>query len=169
MAGAALLIKEISFFQETLLKNHLLCAYYLGFDWSGWIVLIKSEILNTTGIVWPLSSDKWNASLVWFSKVKNSRPYHGWSSHFDNESFSQEFLLKNHLLLSCYLGFDWSGWTVLIKRLIIIATGMVWPVSFDKWNAPFNANFRCFLFSLRLIIFLFFIFSYSLWEHFFYI
>ena len=32
MAGAVILMKEISFFQETLLKNHLLCAYYLGFD-----------------------------------------------------------------------------------------------------------------------------------------
>ena len=32
-----------------LLKNHLLRAYYLGFDSSGLIVVIKSEILITTG------------------------------------------------------------------------------------------------------------------------
>ena len=132
MAGAVILIKEIGFFQKTLLKNHLLCAYYLRFDLSGWIVLIKSEIPNTTGMVWPLSSDKWKSPLPCFSKVGTGRPHHGWSSHFDNEiGFSQEFLLKNHLFLSCHLGFDWSGWAVLIKRLIIIATGMVWAVSSD--------------------------------------
>ena len=70
--------------------------------------------------------------LGYFSKVETGRPYYGWNSHFDNEiGFSQEFLLKNHLFLSCHLGFDWSGWAVLIKRLIIIATGMVWAVSSD--------------------------------------
>ena len=46
----------ISFFQEFLLKSHLLYAYYLEFDKSGWIVLIKSEILIMTGMVWPVSS-----------------------------------------------------------------------------------------------------------------
>ena len=45
------------------LKHHLLCACYLGFDWSDWIVLIKSGILIMTGIVWPVSSDKWKAPL----------------------------------------------------------------------------------------------------------
>ena len=45
---------EIGFFQE---KNHLLPAYYLAFESSGWIV--KNEILLTTGIVWP--SDKYEA------------------------------------------------------------------------------------------------------------
>ena len=33
-----------------LLKTHLLRAYYLGFDSCGLIVLIKSEILITTGM-----------------------------------------------------------------------------------------------------------------------
>ena len=156
MAGAVILIKEISFFQETLLKNHLLCAYFLGFDWSRWIVLIKSEIPNTTGMVWPLSSDKWKAPLVAFLKVGTARPYNGWSSHFDNEiGFSQEFLLKNHLLLPCYLGFDWSGWIVLIKRLIIIATGMVWPVSSDQWKAPFMCDFAVFSSFVRAYYFSF--------------
>ena len=32
--------------------------------WSGWIVLIKSEILIMTGMVWPVSSDKWKAPLL---------------------------------------------------------------------------------------------------------
>ena len=45
------------------MKTHLLRAYYLRFDWSGWIVLIKSEILIATGMVWPVSSDKWKAPL----------------------------------------------------------------------------------------------------------
>ena len=30
-------------------------------DWFGWIVLIKSKILITAGMVWPASSDKWKA------------------------------------------------------------------------------------------------------------
>ena len=38
-------------------------ACYLGFDWSSWIVLIKSEILITTRMVWPVSSDKWKEPL----------------------------------------------------------------------------------------------------------
>ena len=42
--------------QEYLLKNRLLL--HLGFDRSGWMLLIKSEILITTGIVWAVSSDK---------------------------------------------------------------------------------------------------------------
>ena len=49
--------------------------------------------------------------------------------HFENE-------MKNVLLRAYYLGFDWSGWKVLIKSEIIIATGMVWPVRSDKWKAP---------------------------------
>ena len=40
---------EIGFFWGFLLKNHLLPAHYLGFDWSDWIVLINSEILITNG------------------------------------------------------------------------------------------------------------------------
>jgi len=31
--------------------------------WCRWIVLIESEILITTGVVWPVSSDKWEAPL----------------------------------------------------------------------------------------------------------
>ena len=58
------LATEIGFFQRVLLKNHLLRAYYLGFDWSGWIVLIKSEILITMGMVCPVSSDKQKAPWV---------------------------------------------------------------------------------------------------------
>ena len=44
-------------------KKHLLRAYYLGFDWSGWIVFTKSEILITTGTVWPVSSDKMESAF----------------------------------------------------------------------------------------------------------
>ena len=35
----------------------------LGFDSSGWIVLIKSEILIKVGMVWPVRSDRWKAPL----------------------------------------------------------------------------------------------------------
>ena len=48
--------------QEYFLKNRLLL--HLGFDRSGWMVLIKSEILITTGIVWPVSSDKRKARMI---------------------------------------------------------------------------------------------------------
>ena len=61
------LANEIGFFQGFLLKNHP--AHYLGFDWSGWIVLINSEILITTGRVWLVSSDKWKAPIVSLSIV----------------------------------------------------------------------------------------------------
>ena len=47
---------EIGFFQESLMKNDLVRACYLGFDWSGWIALIKSEILITTEMALPVSS-----------------------------------------------------------------------------------------------------------------
>ena len=116
-------------------------------------------------LIWPDSFDwKWNsqydgnglAAKFWqmesvlsgFSKVGTARPYNGWGSHFDNEiGFSQEFLLENHLLLPCYLGFDWllrrewSGRSVLTngKRHLCV-------------------NLRCFLFLSGLTIFLFFIF-----------
>ena len=44
-------LNEIGFFQEFLLKNVLLRAYYLGFDWSVWRVLIKSEIISAMEMV----------------------------------------------------------------------------------------------------------------------
>ena len=43
------------------MKNDFLRSYYLGFDWSGRIALIKSKIFITTGMSWPISSDKWKA------------------------------------------------------------------------------------------------------------
>ena len=46
------------------MKKDFLRAYYLGFDWSGWIALIKSTILVTKGMTWPVSSDKWKEPLV---------------------------------------------------------------------------------------------------------
>ena len=48
----------MSFFKEFLLKKNHLCAYHLGFNICGWIVLLKSEILITMEKVWPVSSDK---------------------------------------------------------------------------------------------------------------
>ena len=55
---------EIRFFQEFLLNNHFLGAYYLGFDWSGWRDLIGMEIRIALGMIWPVSSDKWRAPSV---------------------------------------------------------------------------------------------------------
>ena len=44
-------------------ENGFLCVCYLRFDWSGWIALIKSEILITTGLAWAVIADKWKAPL----------------------------------------------------------------------------------------------------------
>ena len=40
---------EKCFFKTFLLKKPLLRAYNLKFNWSNWIVLIKSEFLITAG------------------------------------------------------------------------------------------------------------------------
>ena len=63
---------EIGFFQGFSLITHLLPAHYLGFDESGRIVLIKSEILITTGRVWPVSSDEWRASQGYVCTILHS-------------------------------------------------------------------------------------------------
>ena len=68
-ARPVILTVKNAFFQEFLMKNHLFCESYLGFHRSGWIVLIKSEILIMTGMVWPVSSDKWKAPCVWSSSI----------------------------------------------------------------------------------------------------
>ena len=50
-------------------------------------------------------------------------------------AFFKGFLLKK-LSASCIILRIWLiGWTVLIKSEILIATGMVWPVSSDKRKA----------------------------------
>ena len=75
-------------------------------------------------------------NLGHFPKVRTGPPDHGWTSHFDKEIiFFQEFLLlKNHLLHTHHLGFDYCGWIVLIKSEILIMTAKVWPVSSDRWK-----------------------------------
>ena len=60
---------------------------------------------------------------------------------------SQEYLLKNRLLL--HLGFDRSSWMVLIKREILITTGIAWPVSSDKRKARWEL--RCYVAQIRFI------------------
>ena len=55
--------QAISFIRGFSQKSLLLRARYLWFDWCGRIVLIKSEILITTWMVWPSSSGKWKAPL----------------------------------------------------------------------------------------------------------
>ena len=78
-----------------------------------------------------------HALLARFPKVITDRLDHSWTSHFDNEKcFFPRVLMKNHLFCESYLGFHRSGWIVLIKSEILIMTGMVWPVSSDKWKAP---------------------------------
>ena len=60
LAGPVILTwMKQAFSKGFLLKIHLLRTYYLGPDWSSWIVLVKSKILITTGMTWLVSSDKW--------------------------------------------------------------------------------------------------------------
>ena len=72
-----------------------------------------------------------------FPFVRTGWPDHCPTSRFDNEiRFFREFLPNNHFLGAYYLGFDWYGWRDLSKMEILIALGIVWPVSSDKWKAP---------------------------------
>ena len=64
IAGPVILTMENAFFQEFLLKHHFLRASYLGSDLFDWTVLIKSEILIMTGMVWLVSSNNLSARPV---------------------------------------------------------------------------------------------------------
>ena len=71
---------EIGFFQEVLRKNHLLCVKYLGFDWCGWLVLIKSQNshYNGNGLAsqfWQIVSAIWKFWCFWLV-VANERWSH---------------------------------------------------------------------------------------------
>ena len=46
------------------MRNDFLRAYYVGFDLSVWIAFIKSKILITIEMSWPVSSDNWKAPLI---------------------------------------------------------------------------------------------------------
>ena len=65
-----LLANEIGFFQSFFLEK----PSSTGFDWSGWIVFIKSEIFITTGMVWPVSSDKCKVPSVSAVGAESLRP-----------------------------------------------------------------------------------------------
>ena len=50
---------------------------------------------------------------------------------------SKNFFFNENSSPPCILFKVWLiWWIVLIKSEILIATGMVWPVSSDKWKAP---------------------------------
>ena len=75
-----------------------------------------------------------------FPFVRTGGPNHCPTGQLENEiGFFQESLLKTisfaHAIHDL-TDLRRSGRRVLIKREIIIATGMVWPVSSDKWDAP---------------------------------
>ena len=88
-------------FLELFLKNHLLRVYYLGFDWTGWIVLIKSEILFSTGMVWRVKSDKWKAPLemhVVYNQQRDLGPDETYQFLFKNGDFFLRFGLSSTLI-----------------------------------------------------------------------
>ena len=114
---------------------------------------------KNSGVVWKVprksKTYKLNLPQIWCLHVtfhiierhralsKTDRPNHSRTSDFDNDKcFFQEFLLKHHRYRACYLGFHWSGWIVLIKSEILIVTGLVCPVSSDKWKAPLESRLQ---------------------------
>ena len=60
MVGLVILTMKWAFSKSFLAEesNHLHRVSYVELNWSGWIVLIKKKIQITTGMVWPVSSDK---------------------------------------------------------------------------------------------------------------
>ena len=69
IAGPVILTITNAFSKSFFMNNHLLHESYVGFHQSGWIVLIKSEILIMTGMVWLVSSDRWKMPCVWSSST----------------------------------------------------------------------------------------------------
>ena len=58
MAGPVIMTMK-GLFPRVFLKTHdLLRTYFVGFDKSAWIVLVKSEISMATGMAWPVRSDR---------------------------------------------------------------------------------------------------------------
>ena len=104
-------------FQEFLLKNHLFRTYHSGFDWSGWIVSIKSEILVTTGRGWPVSFDKWKRPVFYFSAWEKN-------SHFHISGFTHSLALKQswgNSKMAFYRSYTLSNYTLSIIFLSILS------------------------------------------------
>ena len=90
-----------------------------------------------------LDDNKPKSHLGRFPFVTTGRPDHCRTSHFNREiGFFRGFLLKNYLLPAHCLGFDWSGWIVLINSEILITTGMVWPVKFWQMESALKKRIR---------------------------
>ena len=73
-----------------------------------------------------------------FPLVETDRPDQGWSSHFDNEiGFFQEIFAEKPSPLWVVFRI-WMIWLdiSLIQSDILVTTGIVWPVSSDKWKRP---------------------------------
>ena len=81
-----------------------------------------------------------NIVLGHFRFVRTGRPDHCQSVWKWNRLFPKGFCGKKHLLHAYYSGFNWSGGIVLITSEVIIAMGMVWPVSSDRRRAPLNSK-----------------------------
>ena len=76
---------------EFLLKNHLPRAYYLGFDWSGLIVLIKREIIicDGNGLAGPVLTKR-KAPQDWLGWPYMERPNERWG----NWDYTMNFLIS---------------------------------------------------------------------------
>ena len=122
-----------------MLNNHLLRAYYLGFDRSSWIVLIKSEILITTGMVWPVRSDKWKVPYVYASGLIVIRHLH--ISH--NTPYSTPKIVDN---LCCWFLQD----ITVIPREIETVVG--WEGGEQTWCIMGDMQMANYLFSVSFTV-----------------
>ena len=62
-------------FPRVLKEKRFNPCMLLGFDWYGWIAVIKSEILITTGMAWQVSSFKWQSSCGLVTRSKEDGGY----------------------------------------------------------------------------------------------
>ena len=68
-----------------------------------------------------------------FLKLRSGQLDCGRISHFENEKrFFHEFVMKNHLLHTYYLGFDWFCWMIFISTGNSIICTDTWH-KYHKW------------------------------------
>ena len=113
-----ILTMKNAFFKTFLLKKPLLCAYDLKFNWSNWIVLIKSEFLIAAGQEWSgrsflkngkgLKCNAIDMKIIFYSKVNKSH-------NFSQENFYTKFW-KWELLEHGNGLFHWVWYLSLLKR-----------------------------------------------------
>ena len=123
-------------------KTHLLCAYHLRFDWSGWIVLIKREtVLIVT--VWSGQSVLTNGNCPKFFKAIVLAVLHHFRAPVTLQSQNYMYINFNNpikMMANFQMNFPTSEPKTLIcwKKMKIIERA--------ECNIPPNNNLICWLF-----------------------